>query len=98
MIIKSDEYLNTGIKQDSKLHRYIRMAVTGIFMGTSAFVWWFLLYPELCFPEDTYELVCDETDAATGECAEKELYDMLTVSGEGKIVIKSRMLEWLKNK
>lgn len=96
MIIKSDEYLNIGIKRDSKLCRYIKMAVTGILMGMSACVWWFVLYPELCFPEDTYELVCDKT--AAEDCMEEELYDMLTISGEGRIVIKSRMLEWLKNK
>ncbi|MDE7339506.1 MAG: stage II sporulation protein R [Lachnospiraceae bacterium] len=45
-----------------------RMRSAGLLAGVLAFVWWCVLYPELCFPQDTYEAVYEaggkETEAA----------------------------------
>lgn len=80
-----------------KRYGFLKAAITWVVTGMTAFVWWFLLYPELCFPEDTYEI---EYDAEEFEEAlsDEEIYDMLMFSDEGHIVIKSRILEWLKKK
>lgn len=45
-----------------------RMRAAGLLAGVFAFVWWCVLYPELCFPQDTYEAVYE----AGGDGAEKE--------------------------
>lgn len=90
----NEELLKSDIKRCSKWKEYLRMAATGIFMATSAFVWWFLLYPELCFPEDTYEIVCEEQEMEE-DCSE-ETFSQLMLSDEGQLVIKSRILEWIR--
>ena len=83
---------------------------TGAAVGVVALVWWCVLYPELCFPRDTYEVVY-ETDEVYGDIiyeAEDEnkgsdfgrsgIYpDILRVDDE-QIVIKSRLFEWLSRK
>ncbi len=60
-------------------------------LGVMALVWWCVFYPELCFPEDTYEVVDNE------KTAEEDYPPILEVDDE-QIVIGSRLLEWLKNK
>ncbi|MCM1261744.1 MAG: hypothetical protein NC313_03410 [Butyrivibrio sp.] len=89
-----NELLKSDKKQSPKWKEYLRMTVTGAIMGMSACVWWFFLYPELCFPDDTYEIVY-ETKEGSGE---EDIYDMLMYSDEEQIVIKSRILEWLKSR
>lgn len=91
----NEELLISNIKRSLKWKEYLRMAVTGIFTVTSAFVWWFLLYPELCFPEDTYEIVCEE-QGMEEDCSEDEIFSRLMLSDEGQLVIKSRILEWIR--
>lgn len=58
--------MNTIIDNLKKLEqRYLcsmkasvpRMRSAGLLAGVLAFVWWCVLYPELCFPQDTYEAV-----------------------------------------
>lgn len=92
-----EELLKSDKKQSPKWKECLRMTVTGALMGASACVWWFLLYPELCFPEDTYEIVY-ETKEAEENGAKEDIYDMLMYSDDEQIVIRSRILEWLKNK
>lgn len=92
-----EKLLKTDIKRSFKWKEYLRMAATGILTVMSAFVWWFLLYPELCFPEDTYEIVYDEQEMEE-DCSEDEINSQLMLSDEGQLVIKSRILEWLKKK
>ncbi|MDE6749074.1 MAG: hypothetical protein K2K21_08450 [Lachnospiraceae bacterium] len=93
----NEELLKTDIKRSSKWKEYLRTAAMGIFTVASAFVWWFLLYPELCFPEDTYDIVCEE-QGMEEDCSEEEIFSQLMLSDEGQLVIKSRILEWLKKK
>ncbi|MBD5494708.1 MAG: hypothetical protein HDR12_10130 [Lachnospiraceae bacterium] len=93
----NEEFLKINRKRSSKWKEYLRTAAMGIFTVTSAFVWWFLLYPELCFPEDTYEIVCEEQEMEEN-CSEEEILSQLMLSDEGRLVIKSRILEWLKKK
>lgn len=90
----------------------------GVAAVFASFVWWCVLYPELSFPQDTYEIVYEadegenadaETAAAGKEAAGKEAAgaetDMEMETDEGvslldaedeQIMIKSGLLEWLK--
>ena len=73
---------------DLRLHA----AVVGVF----AFVWWGLLYPELCFTENTYEQVII-VDGKEVEAEQADYRNVLGASGN-QIVIKSRLWEWLEQK
>lgn len=73
----------------------LKRVFTGIVAGTLALIWWGVLYPELCFPQDTYDVVYEtESEEISGDesCAE------LLWADEEQIVVKSRLLEWIKNK
>ena len=51
----------------------LRMRSAGLLAGVLAFVWWCVLYPELCFPQDTYEAVYEAGEgSAAKESMEKE--------------------------
>ena len=66
----------------------------GILLVFFAFAWWGLLYPELCFTEDTFRqvIVEDGEVIAVKEACYREILD-----AEGDdIVIESRLLEWLE--
>lgn len=62
-------------------------------MGTAAViascVWWFILYPDLCFPQDTYEVVCDAEAEMPAPLLDADTQD-------GQIVITGRLWEWLQ--
>lgn len=91
----NEELLKSDTKRSLKWKEYLRMAATSIVMVTSAFVWWFLLYPELCFPEDTYEIVYEE-QGMEEDGSDEEIFSQLMLSDEGRLVIKSRILEWIR--
>lgn len=91
----NEELLKSDIKRSFKWKEYLRTAVMGVFTMASAFVWWFLLYPELCFPEDTYEIVYEE-QGMEEERSDKEIFNQPILSDEGQIIIKSRILEWIR--
>lgn len=80
----------------------IKMMFMRVAVIAAAFVWWSVLYPELCFPGDTYEIVYDEDagiekDAEGAELlSEEELYAGLLQAGEEQVIVKSRLLEWIK--
>lgn len=63
--------------------KYLRLG----FAGIAAFVWWCVFYPELCFPQDTYEAVY--------EMEEADSYSLLQAEGD-QIEVRSRLLEWIK--
>lgn len=69
-------------------------------VGALALAWWGLLYPELCFTENT----CVKLVTAQGqELMEKEKdrleLEMEVMSATGdEIIIRSRLLEWLEQK
>ncbi|MCM1143701.1 MAG: hypothetical protein NC318_08170 [Blautia sp.] len=82
-------------------------------MGTAAVaascVWWFILYPDLCFPQDTYEVVCDaestfsdEDAAANGrnlfldDKTEMPLSFLDAEAQDKQVVITGRLWEWLQ--
>ena len=64
--------------------------------GLAAFVWWGLLYPELCFTENTYEQVII-VDGEAVEVEQTDCQDVLGASGH-QIVVKSRLWEWIEQK
>lgn len=68
----------------------LRAAAVGLF----AFAWWGLLYPELCFTENT----CEQVIIVDGEEVEADLTDYRDVLGAtgDEIVVGSRLLEWLE--
>lgn len=70
----------------------LRTAVVGIL----AFVWWGLLYPELCFTENT----CEQVIVSQGQeivTKQADYQEILKASGD-EIVVRSRFLEWLEEK
>ena len=80
----------------------IKMMLMRVAVVAAAFVWWSVLYPELCFPGDTYEIVYDE-DAEVEKDAEgaavfseEEIYTGLLQAGEEQVIVKSRLLEWIR--
>ena len=81
------------------------------FAGLAAFVWWCVFYPELCFPQDTYEVVYEIQEAEdemqeavedslavtdqSEEVEQTDSYSLLQAEGD-QIVVRSRLLEWIK--
>lgn len=76
----------------------IKTMVMSLAAGVLAFVWWGVLYPELCFPRDTYEVMYEEAEAAgdTEMLSEEEICDRLLQAGEEQVIVKSRLLEWIR--
>ncbi|MCM1387919.1 MAG: stage II sporulation protein R [Bacillus sp. (in: Bacteria)] len=74
----------------------IRKMAAGMAAGALALIWWAVLYPELCFPQDTYDVIYDETK--TEEVCEEELFRQLMKAGGEEIVIESRLWEWMKKR
>lgn len=86
----------------------------GAAVGIIALVWWCVLYPELCFPRDTYAAVYEtqENDVLEDEgkvletedesiMSESELsrsYPEILKANDEQIVIRSKLFEWIKKK
>ena len=71
----------------------LRKMLTGIAAGALAFVWWGVLYPELCFPQDTYDIMYEmEEEGISGD---DMCYQLLGADGE-QIIVTSRLLQWIK--
>lgn len=51
-------------------------------LGFTALVWWCVLYPELCFPQDTYEVVYETNEAGMTE-AESVEYESIEAQSIG---------------
>ena len=66
----------------------------GILLVFFAFAWWGLLYPELCFTEDTFRQVIVE-DGEVITVKEACYREILDAEGDD-IVIESRLLDWLE--
>lgn len=73
-----------------------RDMAAGMAAGALALIWWIALYPELCFPQDTYDVIYDE--ARTEEVCEEELFRQLMKADGEEIVIGSRLWEWMKKR
>ena len=69
----------------------LRLRAAGVLAGVFAFVWWCVLYPELCFPQDTYEAVYE-----TGEENEEGNFRGLLQAEEEQVIVKIRLLECLE--
>lgn len=78
------------------LRTYFDLRLRAAAVGALAFAWWGLLYPELCFTENT----CEQITIVNGEeieAEETDYRDILGASGD-EIVVGSRLLEWLEQK
>lgn len=71
----------------------LRRTLTGIAAGTLALVWWGVLYPELCFPQDTYDIICEMGEE---EISEEDMCRQLLWADEEQIIVTSRLLQWIK--
>lgn len=82
------------------LKGYLCLRIAGASVGVIALVWWCVLYPELCFPQDTYEVVYETKEAEGIEDATEEsvTYPSILQADDEQIVVKSRLLEWLRQK
>lgn len=85
---------STGFSaQDMK--KRLKTGCMGLFAGIFAWIWWFLLYPELCFPQDVYDVVY-ETDVEEIEGSQEEICDLLLQADQEQVIVKSRLLEWIR--
>lgn len=75
-------------------YRDLRIRTAAVVMF--AFIWWGVLYPELCFTENTYEQIIF-VDGQEVVLEEKDVKDILNATGD-EVVVKSRLLEWLEQK
>lgn len=73
----------------------LRMMAAGIAAWTFTLLWWGVLYPELCFPKDTYEVLY-ETEGEQEAVSEEEICNQLLHADEEQVIVKSRLFEWLK--
>lgn len=96
--------------KDTFLNQINRIAAVWVM----ALVWWCVFYPELCFPQDTYEVVddartagnidndieisIDDKIADTADIVIEENYPPILQADDEQIVIESRLLEWLGKK
>lgn len=64
-----------------------------------AAAWWGILYPELCFTEETFQAVTESEDKMhnTEEQTVQQIscQELLKCTGED-IVVRSRLIEWLE--
>ena len=72
----------------------MRTALTSVCISVFAVVWWCVFYPELCFPQDTYEAVYESGEEADG--ADEEFCGGILQADGEQIIVKSRLLEALK--
>ena len=87
---------NRQIIKQIMLRRYFDLRLHAAAVGVFAFVWWGILYPELCFTGNTYEQVII-VDGEEVEAEQAGYRSVLSASGN-ELVIKSRLWEWLEQK
>ncbi len=80
-------YIRYGSCRDLRVHAAAA--------GLTALAWWGILYPELCFTDNTYECV---TVSDGKEIEEETDWQDLFRAGGDEIVIKSRLVEWIGQK
>ncbi len=68
----------------------LRTLAVGIF----AAAWWGILYPELCFTEETFDQIIVAQDFQ--EMTRQEIYEHLLKASGDEIVVESRFLEWFE--
>ncbi len=71
----------------------LRKMLTGLAAGAFAFVWWGVLYPELCFPQDTYDIMYEMEEEGMFQ---DDMCRQLLWADEEQIIVTSRLLEWIK--
>ena len=75
---------------------YYDLRVRTVALSIMAFAWWGLLYPELCFTENT----CVQVIVSQGQEIVSEQIDYREILGasDDEIVVRSRFMEWLEEK
>ncbi len=71
----------------------LRRMLTGIAAGALVFVWWGVLYPELCFPQDTYDIIYEMQEE---EISEDDMYRQILGADGEQIIVTSRLHQWIK--
>ena len=88
--------LNIERLKDFVQKGYYDLRLCTAVISIMAFAWWGLLYPELCFTEDT----CVQVIVSQGQeivMEQTDYREILSASGD-EIVVRSRLLEWLEQK
>ncbi|RKI82617.1 hypothetical protein D7V83_10445 [bacterium 0.1xD8-71] len=82
--------MSAGDWQMGVYHMWKKLRTLAVAMF--AIAWWGVLYPELCFTEETFEqvVVAEDFQGMTRE----EVYESLLQASGDEIVIRSRFLEW----
>lgn len=73
---------------------YNNLCVRTMTAAVMALAWWGVLYPELCFTENT----CAQVIASQGQeivIEQTDYQGVLNASGD-EVVVRSRLLEWLE--
>lgn len=89
------------------LNGYRHFKTAGAAAVLASFVWWCVLYPELSFPQDTYEVVYETDEEADADAGTEALENMDAEAGadfslwdakDEQIVVRSGLLEWLRER
>lgn len=87
---------NRQIIKQIALRAYFDIRLRTAALSVFALTWWGILYPELCFSDNTYAQV-DVVDGQEIETEQSDYRDILNATGD-EIVIKSRLFEWIEQK
>ncbi len=89
------------MRKGRRVRQFLLMGYNDLRISTAVaamlvLTWWGVLYPELCFTEDTYEqiIIVDGQEIVSDQA---DYRDILGASGD-EVVVRSRLLEWLEQK
>ena len=94
------------ISEKKILHRLVQ-GVRAMAVALACYGWWGVIYPELTMLPSTYEIVCEETEAARAETvqtgpevvdwnSDSQIYWKILEADPQQIRFKSRLLTMLK--
>lgn len=58
--------------------------------------WWCVMFPSLCYVDETYDVITEENKEKFQEVLTKEEYKSLTTDGSGQVFHKSALVSWLE--
>lgn len=58
--------------------------------------WWCIIFPNLCYVDDSYQIVPEESKDQLKTLLTEEEYDTIISSKKPKLVVKSKLWEWIK--
>lgn len=88
-----------GMRNRKNIYNYAKKVYNNLCFrtaaaGITALAWWGVLYPELCFTENT----CVQVIVSQGQeivLEQSDYQGILNASGD-EVIVRSRLLEWLE--